>query len=38
MGVSYHTVVTLTRRCDAKLGVRSKAALVKALGVAAEEA
>lgn len=38
MGVSYHTVVTLTRRCYAKLGVRSKVALVKALGVAAEEA
>ena len=37
MGVSYHTVVTLTRRCYAKLGVRSKAALVKALGVTAEE-
>lgn len=35
MGVSLHTVVTLTRRCYAKLGVRSKAAMIEALGLEA---
>jgi DNA-binding CsgD family transcriptional regulator/DNA-binding MarR family transcriptional regulator len=36
IGISLHTVVTLTRRCYAKLGVRSKAAMIEAMGLATD--